>query len=532
MAKHRYPKVRKKARRSKKSYQPKTAEGRAARLANLRRGPGAPRSPRFVNSKGIIDYDRLQEMDAIQVAEIALGVDFTERPGQRVILKSIYGMKLDNAEREIYRKITTNETVYQELVEKTEAVLCLGARSGKSFLTSIITLYESLKDKWKRYKSNGETSYGVVIATRLEQAQSIIGANCARMMEDSKISYLVEDSWATALKLKNGSTIASFPANSTSARGYPIHCLVFDELAHFQSGASPKADHLIHNALLPRTGQFPGAKCLKISTPASKSGLFWDELDMGFKIRGRFTCQAATLLINPLIPQEFLEKEKERDIDNYLREFEAIPAEQVDAYLPHDKIIEACILPGDLRQDSRHRYYFGVDQSGLAGKDKFAASISHREDKEVICDLLREWHTKDGRRIMGEIKIIAGDYGIHTVTCDRFSAGWIAQAFNDIGLEVEFRERLPVIYQNLKSLLLAGLLRLPESKNLIQGLSRTVAYFGRNNTLSIAHPRDLTGHGDSADSVATSVFSASSKTTGGYFSDEIEFQRTLIGATQ
>ena len=285
--------------------------------------------------------------------------------------------------------------------------------------------------------------------------------------------------------------------------------------------------------LIPRTMQFSGApggvKVISISTPSSKSGLFYETLAEGFSVHKRFTCQAPTWVINPMIPQEFYEREKARDIDNYLREVEAIPAEMVDAYLPHDKIIESCILPGDLPPESRHRYYLGVDQSGLAQADKFAASVAHREGKVVICDLLRTWRTQDGKRIMGEIKQIANDYNIHSVVCDHYAAGWIAQAFNDIGLEVEYRERLPVVYQNLKSLMLAGLLRLPESKDLITGLSRTVAYFGRNNSLSIAHPRDNTGHADASDSVATSCFSASSKTTGGYFCNEVEYQQTLTG---
>lgn len=521
-------KKRKKSNRPRESYLAKSDEARQNQLANLVT-KGQTRKPKLVNRAGIIPYERLQEMTPLEVAEIALSVKF--HPAQRCIFKSIYGLKLDADEVEIYKQITGNEKIYQELVEKDSALLCLGARSGKSYLTSLITIVESISDRWKKFKSQGEISYGCIIACRLEQAQSIIGANCSRLLQDSKISYLVEESWTTALKLKNGSTIASFPANSYSARGYALHSLIFDELAHFASGASPKADHLIYSALYPRTSQFTEAcaKTVMISTPLSKSGLFWDELDKGFKVRGRFTAKAPTWVINPQIPQEFYNREKERDIDNFNLEMGAEPCEQIESYLPHDRIIEACILPADLPPDSRHRYYLGVDQSGLAGKDRFSASVSHREGKEVICDLLREWSTQDGRRIMGEIKIIANDYNIHTVTVDAYAAGWITQAFNDIGLEVERRERLPVVYQNLKSLMLAGLLKLPENKDLITGLTRTQAFFGRNNSLSIQHPRDGGFHGDSADSVATSIFSASSRTTGGYFADEIEYQRTLTG---
>jgi hypothetical protein len=418
----------------------------------------------------------------------------------------------------IYTELTTNKMVFEAGIEKSDGIWAVGARGGKSFLSSVIALYEATRDKWKQYLAPGETGYACITATKQQQAIDIIGSSCARLMENSRIADLVVESWSTSLVLSNGMCVASFPCNSTAARGLPIFLLIFDEIAHFRI-EGPKADETVNNALRPRMAQFPGAKCLKISTPAAKQGLFWDEFDEGFQVPGRLTIQAPTRTVNPFIPQDFIDKELKRDPDNANREFLGQFAEQVDAFLPFDKLNDAFVLAGDLLPESSNRYFCGIDQSGLSGKDRFALSVAHREGKEIIVDLIRSWDTKSGRQIITEAKQITNDYRIDAVTVDRYAGGWVREAFENIGLEVNFRETLPVVYTNFKSLLLAGCVKMPDRKPLRVGLVKTQAYYGRNNSLSISHERTAAGHADESDAVVTAVWCASSKKQGGYFSD-------------
>ena len=522
--KHYYPAKRKKARRTKDSYRARTSEGKAKQLANLVKGRGKHRKWRpkvdgvEIPEGARISESVLQGLSIIEFAEYVLGIDFKERPAQKVILKSLYGLPLVDGELEIYILLTTNVRVFEAGIEKTEGVWAIGARGGKSFLTSVIALYEATRSKWQQYLAPGEQGYAVIVATKLQQAQDIIGANCARLLENSKIKHMIAESWSTSLVLTNGMCIASFPCNSTAARGLPIFLLVFDEVAHFRI-EGPKADETVNNALRPRMAQFPGAKCLKISTPAAKQGLLWDEFSEGFQVPGRLTIQAPTRVVNPVILQDFIDKEYKRDPDNAEREFGAEFAEQVDAYLPFNKLNECFVLGGDLLPDRSNKYFCGIDQSGLSGRDRFALAVAHRQEKEVIVDLVRTWDTKDGNQIITETKGITRDYGIDTVTIDRYGAGWVQQAFTDVGLEVKVRETLPNVYQNFKSLLMAGLVKLPDTKSLKDGLVKTQAYYGRNNSLSISHERSVAGHADEADAVVTVVWVASSRQAGGYFSD-------------
>lgn len=490
--------------RKKTSYlAPEGSEARAKQMANLKRGkePGTLQFTHYRTKK-------LQEVNIIEFAtgENWLGLSFKERPAQSLILKSIYGMELNKEELKIYRKLTKNKKEFEAGEEKTEAVLALGARSGKSLEASIIAIYEATRKKWAKYLNKGESGYIVVVSTRQKQSEQIIGANCLRLMENSyNLRGLIKDSTQSELTLKNNMKIISLPCNSTAGRGLPIACLIFDEIAHFYT-EGVKADEGIFNALRPRQAQFPGCKLMMISTPAAKQGLFFNFFEEGFKVPGRFTAQAPTLYMNPLVDRKFLDKEKARDIDSYRREFLAQFAEKVEAFLSYELVENSLKLAGDLPYKEGNRYYAGIDASGLAGRDKFSLAIAHKQGINVYIDKVISWNLKDPDPIMKDIKGLAGVYHINRVSIDRYAKGWVLAALKKIGLFVNIRPSLAEIYVNIKSLMLGNRLFLPDNKAIKKAFLNTQAYYGRNNALSIAHSRDSEGHADEADAISTAVF--------------------------
>ncbi len=514
---HKYPKHRKKARRTKQSYIRKDNPLRQKRPAHRPKWkePIKFKMPKFTGD--------LTKLNIIQFCEDVLGLSFKERPAQKVILKCQYALPLDDDEKEIYTLLTGNTEVFEPDIEKREALWCLGARSGKSTLVSAIAIYESVKDEWRQYLRPAEVAYCIIIATRAQQAADIIGRNCATMLESSGISHMVAESFTTSLTLTNGMRISSFPCNTSSVRGVPTFLLLFDEIAFYAQAGSPKAAELIYQAVRPRQSQFPNSKMFMISTPAGKSGLFWEEFSRGFKVPNRLTIQAKTRDVNPEILPEFIQREYERDPDAAETEYGAQFAETVSAYFPADKVRESLVLAGDLMPDSQYHYFLGIDQSGLSSTgDAFAAAVSHREGKKVIVDLTRQWSAGDSAEILGELAGIARRYNITTATCDRYAAGWIKEALGRVGLEAKLRERLPVIYQNMKSLLMAGLVHLPHNRPLSEGLLRTRAIYTKANNLSISHERTAFGHGDLADAVCTSVYESSSRVGKGFFAEALK----------
>lgn len=472
-------------------------------MANLKQGKKPGTLPAIIKKA-----KKLEDIDIIEFAtgKDWLGISFKERPAQEVVLRVIYGLPLNPDQLKRYRKIATNRKEFEAGIEKEEAVLVLGARSGKSLIASIIALYEGTRKKWQKYLNKGESGYVVVVSTRQKQSEQIIGANCLRLMENSyNLKSLIEDSTMSELTLRNNIKIVSSPCTSLAYRGNPIICLILDEVGHFYS-EGPKADIEILNALNPRRVQFPGSKLILISTPAAKQGLLWNFYDQGFKVPDRLTAQAETLFMNPLVDRKFLDKEKARDIDNYLREFEAKFAEKVEAFLSYELVENSLKLAGDLPYKEGFRYYLGIDASGLAGRDKFSLAIAHKQGINVYIDKVKSWNLKDPDPIMNDIKELAWIYHIDRVSIDRYARGWVANALKKIGLFVNTRPTLAEVYVNIKSLMLGNRLSLPDNKAIKKAFLNTQAYYGRNNALSIAHSRDSEGHADEADAIATAVF--------------------------
>lgn len=480
------------------------------------------RKRQIKRSKISISSKSLQEANIIDFATDPdfLGLSFAERPAQEVLLRTLYGLPLSWKQKKILKQISPG---YRQNGEILEAVWVLGSRSGKSLLASVIALYESTRQKWKEYLSKGESAYIVVVATRQKQSEQIIGANCARLIENSPgLRNLIEGIYSTELRLKNGMRIISLPCNSTAGRGLPIACFILDEIGHY-AVEGIRADIDIFNSLRPRMIQFPGAKTLLISTPSAKQGLLWNFFKEGFDVPGRFTAQGSTTLVNPVIPEEFIDRERRRDPDYAAREFDAIFAERTQAFFSEELLDSSFSLLTDSRYKSSFSYSCGIDQSGLSGRDRFAVAIAHKQGKKTIIDTVRAWDTKNIDDITVGMTELKNQYNFHKVEIDKYASGWVAASLKKLGLDVEIRPALPQIYTNLKSLMLAGRVELPEGENLRKALKNTQSYYSKSNSLSIGHERGSTGHGDLSDAVATAIWIISSK------ADYSEGFRVILG---
>ena len=126
-----------------------------------------------------------------------------------------------------------------------------------------------------------------------------------------------------------------------------------------------------------------------------------------------------------------------------------------------------------------------------------------------MLDAIRSWDTCDINDVLPEIVALMRRYRLARLLADQYAAGWVRNAFAEHGIEVELAPRLPQVYANTKGLVIAGNLQLPDNLELKDGLSSTQAYYGRNNSLSIAHERSVHGHADMADAACRAIWSAS-----------------------
>ncbi len=505
----------------KRRYEYHSPESEAAAKANL---PQYRKKTREEIEKEAEKFQsqkkKLKDLNIIEFAEnpVVLGLSFTRRPAQKVILKVLYGLPLNKKEIEIFNILTKGKGKYKPGMEKTEAVMCLGARAGKSFLASVCALFESIvgwmNKPWKETLSPGEYCYVCIVATKELQARKIIQENCLRMLRHSPmLRRYIKKSTDLEITLRNYVKIISGPCNSTALRGLPICVLIMDEIAFYRL-EGPRSDELIFNSLRPRMAQFIEGKLFLISTAGSRQGLFFNFFNEGFRVEDRLTIQGTTEFCNPLIPKKFLEKEKARDVDNFMREFEGLFSEKIESFFSFEMIERPFTLAGDLGYKSKNIYYMGFDQSGLSGQDRFALSIGHAEKEKVLIDVVRSWITKDLETILNDIKKLKSQYHISNCLVDKYAIGYVRSAFKRIGLEIETRPALPEIYVVMKSLILQDNLSLPDRSDLRAGMRNSLAVYSKSNQLSIYHQRGVEGHADELDSVACCTCAISKKMGG------------------
>ena len=128
---------------------------------------------------------------------------------------------------------------------------------------------------------------------------------------------------ADELHLATGVRIKALPCSARSTRGLPIATVILDELAHFvdtQDGY--QAGEAIYRALAPSVAQFGRrGRVIGLSTPRGRRGIFWKlwtgaDADL-YRLHG------PTWEMNPGVPTDFLDRERERDPDLFAQEFAA-----------------------------------------------------------------------------------------------------------------------------------------------------------------------------------------------------------------
>jgi len=427
-----------------------------------------------------------------------------------IVLKAIFGLPMDDAEFEIFKKLTGREERPGSQF-KTVWVLA-GRRSGKSFISAIILVYLAIFRRWKKGK------HGVLmcLATDKAQAQTVFKYACD-LLELPVLKPYVSRILAEEIEMKNGLALSIHACSYRSIRGRRILAVVCDEITFWTREISDSQE--VIRALKPALFENPDSLLLAISTVYARYGITFDVFAEGYgKDEGdRVIFRAGTLDLNPTYPAEVIEAELAADPSGAAAEYLSEFRSDRESYLPA-QIIEAAIVPDrfELESQKKIQYFAFVDPSG-GSRDSMTLGIAHREGKgAIVLDCLRETRPPfNPDLITKDFALIVKSYGLHSVTGDRYSGEWVKQSFRNHGVEYRNAELTKSeLYLAFIPLAMAKRVELLSNDRMLMQLRQLERRTGGAKDI-VDHP--VGGHDDLINAAAGALVLAAEEKEGGYF---------------
>lgn len=251
----------------------------------------------------------------------------------QAFLKSLYGLPLDDDERDVFQVSTKRKAPNPQGYFETYAIV--GRRGGKSKIAALIAAYEALLGGWEQKLSPGERGWIFIISTDRAQSQIVFG-----YIRDllSHIPDIVERELSEEIHLTNGISIAVKTCSYRAGRGFSTVLICGDEISFWrdEASANPAAEIII--SLLP--GLKEGGRLVGISTPYSKFGYLYDQYKSYFGQDNAdiLVWKAPTLLMNPLYSTAVIDRLIKRDKVAFTSEYEAEFRDDIANFLSEEII--------------------------------------------------------------------------------------------------------------------------------------------------------------------------------------------------
>jgi hypothetical protein len=177
--------------------------------------------------------------------------------------------------------------------------------------------------------------------------------------------------------------------------------------------------------------------------------------------------QASSKLLNPSLDQGIIDAAYEDDAESARAEFGGEFRSDVDQFLP-DALIDAAVIAGrtELPHQINRGYVAFVDVSGGVS-DASVLGIAHKEpgtraEHLVLSQLIIEKAPHSPHEVVARFAAVLQRFGIRKVVGDRYSAGFVVDAFKHTGVRYEpseldksaiYRECLPLFAERRVELL-------------------------------------------------------------------------------
>ena len=194
-------------------------------------------------------------------------------PWKTLLIASQGEPLINDTERAIFSKFTNRTDPPNKRCE--EFVVVKGRRAGGSRSFSVLAAYQSALCTWPSLVA-GEKGVLLIIAADSRQSAVILDYTVAAFEQSPILRQLIAGRTARELRLTNGITIESRPADFRNLRGISFISVFGDETAFLRTeGDSPNPDVEILNACRPGLASTGGSMYL-ISSPYAKRGELYE----------------------------------------------------------------------------------------------------------------------------------------------------------------------------------------------------------------------------------------------------------------
>jgi hypothetical protein len=459
-------------------------------------------------------------LDAI--ASPALFAPWFKKPATwrawRVFLKALFGLPMDDAERETFTRCTGRAA--PSVKGYNEAFLIVGRRGGKSLTLATIAVFLAAFRDWRPYVVPGEMATILIVATDKRQSRTIKRYAQAMLTLVAALKPLVERADDTAIELKNGVAIEISTASFRSVRGYTVIAGLVDEAAYLRDEESATPDVELLNALRPAMATIPEALLLVASSPYAKKGILYQAFRESFGKDDPVTLvwRADTMTMNPALPKRVIDREFERDpvaaMSEYGRDGVIEFRSDIESFLAPEVVDAAVVLGrGELPPMAGRTYVGFADAAGGSGGDSFAGAVCHVDDAtgRLVLDAVRERKPPfSPEETVAELAAFFKSYAIHKIRADHWGGEFPREAFRNHGVECEVSERVKSdLYKEFLPLINSGRVELLDHKHLTVQLCNLERRTARGGKDSIDHAAGA--HDDIANAVCGAIVNAASQ---------------------
>ncbi|HUY84048.1 MAG TPA: hypothetical protein VMU86_05705, partial [Steroidobacteraceae bacterium] len=262
-----------------------------------------------------------------------------------------------------------------------------------------------------------------------------------------------------------------------------------DEFAYVRTdefSANPDVEVLA--AIRPSMATVPGAMLLVASSPYARRGAVFDAFrEHHGQPSDVLVWKAPTRIMNPTVPQRFIDREIERDPARAAAEYMAEFRTDIEGFVSRE-VVDAAVVPGRYELPKRDGiHYFGfTDPAGGSGSDSMTLSIAHRDRGGCsILDCIREVRPPFGPEvIVAQFAATLKSYGVKRVVGDHYAGEWPREQFRKHGVDyITSDNPKSAIYLECLPLLNSGKVELLDDPRLVAqlcGLERRTARSGRD----------------------------------------------------